>query len=250
MAEVKVLNKTFSILEFIVQQNGTGVLPGELVREFGITQATCIRLLKFLVGLGYLEQISRQKGYIPGPMLYLLQLRNTSFAELVRKTEPILKQCAEETATLVSLSCRHGSFRYILSSYNGCDNFQPPVEKLRYDDLYLCSTGRVLLAFADEADLKALIREKGVPDYGPWHAGTTEKEFRAALEKIRKEKELSCYYSDHGIAAFPLFNGKKFEAAIGALWPDINRKKDPDRMKTLRRYVKKTSDILSCRITS
>ena len=70
--EIKVLNKTFDLLELIRERFPEPVLPGEAAAGLGIPRSTCVRLMKLLTGKGYLEQLSPRKGYSVGPILYLL----------------------------------------------------------------------------------------------------------------------------------------------------------------------------------
>ena len=245
MAEVKVLTKTFAILEFILGKDGAGVVPREIVQEFGITQATAIRLLKILVELGYLEQISRQKGYVPGPMTYLIRAEKNPYAELVERLDPVLDRCARECRVLVSLSGRHHNFRYILKSWNGSRDSVDLVRKFRYNDLHKCMTGRLLLAYAEKSEIQDFLKKNGVPKSVPWPENNTEKNFYAELDAIRRKQEITGYYSGCGVAALPIFKDGRVIAALGVLWPDENRKQDVRRLKQLHQFQKEANELLS-----
>ena len=67
--EIKVLNKTFDLLELIRERFPEPVLPGEAAAGLGIPRSTCVRLMKLLTGKGYLEQLSPRKGYSPIPII-------------------------------------------------------------------------------------------------------------------------------------------------------------------------------------
>ena len=64
---IKVLDKTFLILEKLALQSPRPCRIGELAEEFGLNNATCARILKELVEAGYAIHLSRLTGYTVGP---------------------------------------------------------------------------------------------------------------------------------------------------------------------------------------
>ena len=89
---IKVLKKAFSIVEYVAGKSGNPVLPGEIVAALGINQPTCVRILKDLVELNYLEQISRQKGYVLGPLAYWITGTKRYREELVAVADPLVER--------------------------------------------------------------------------------------------------------------------------------------------------------------
>ena len=60
--KIKVLNKTFDLLELVREYSPQPVLPGEAAEVLNMPRSTCVRLLKLLTEKGYLEQLSPRKG--------------------------------------------------------------------------------------------------------------------------------------------------------------------------------------------
>ena len=59
---IKVLHKAFEIIQCI-SESGGAMLPSNIADAIGINQATCVRILRDLIDLGYLEQLGPRQGY-------------------------------------------------------------------------------------------------------------------------------------------------------------------------------------------
>jgi len=219
----KVTRKIFAIIEFVAAQGGRGVLPSELVEAIGINQATCIRILKDLVELGYLDQISRQRGYTLGPMANWLAGACRYKKELVQAAEPQIRELAERLGQSVLLAVLHGGRRFILRHCNFNKTLKVDVSAPFYDDLYITATGRMLLAFASEAERKSIVKEKGLPSKAQWSGAQSEGELTKELAKLRSAKLVQSIGSTGTlfIAACPVFKNGSFEAALGMSVPIV-----------------------------
>ena len=69
---IKVLDKTFGILEAIVRATPHPMGPMALAEALELNRATCSRILKMLLESGYIVQVSRQAGYVAGPRILTL----------------------------------------------------------------------------------------------------------------------------------------------------------------------------------
>ncbi len=216
---IKVLKKTFDIIEYIGAKQGSPVLPGEIVDALDLNQPTTIRILKDLVELGYLDQVSRQAGYCLGPLAYWVTHGQQYMHKLTSTADPIIKDCAQEIGNSVLFAVLHGNSRYILSHYNYNPDVMIELDTPLYDDLYETATGRVLLAFCDRKQREKIIRSLGTPSQEDWVEASTPEKLKKCLSKIRKdgfEKNISPRFK---IAAFPVYSNNKFIAALGASVP-------------------------------
>ena len=217
----KVTRKVFAVIEFIAAQGGRGVLPSELVKALNINQATCIRILKDLLELGYLDQISRQRGYTLGPMMNWLSGNCHYKTELVKAADPLIKELAGKVGQSVLLAILHGGKRFILCHHNFNSSLKVDISAPFYDDLYTTATGRVLLAFASEAERKFAVKTKGLPTDIQWNGADSETGLAKELGKIKTERivQATGITGSLFIISCPVFKNGEFEAAIGMSIP-------------------------------
>jgi len=216
---IKVLKKTFDIIEFIAGRHGQPVLPAEIVKAIKLNQATTIRILKDLVALGYLEQISRQKGYVLGPMSFWISGGKSYRDVITRKADPLILSCAKASGQSVLLAVTVGTRRFILCHHNANPRFNVDVNDPWYEDMYKTATGRLLLAYMQEKELDDFVRNCGLPAAAEWPGVTTDGELKEQLNII-KSRGLAAFRKEIlFIIAYPVFRGKEFVAALGMSIP-------------------------------
>ncbi len=244
---IKVLKKTFDIVEFIARRGGRPVLPAEIVEEVKLNQATSIRILKDLVMLGYLEQISRQKGYVLGPMSFWIAGGKKYKDTLSRKADPFVLACAKVSGQSVLLAVNLGARRYILSHHNMNLRFNVDVDEPWYEDMYTTATGRMLMAHMPEKELDELIKICGLPSASEWPGASTADKLKAQLKTI-KDKGLVAFKKETlFIVSYPVFRGKGFVAALGMSVPqaDCAAKGSDFYIECLRKTAKEITAELS-----
>jgi len=244
---IKVLKKTFDIIEYIGARNGRPVLPGEIVDALNLNQPTTIRILKDLVELGYLDQVSRQAGYCLGPLAYWVTQGKQYMHQLTSMADPIVNDCARDIGNSVLFAVLHDTSRYILAHYNYNPNVIIELDTPLYDDLYETATGRVLLAFCDRKQREKIIRSLGTPSQEDWSEASTPDKLKKCLGKIKKdgfEKNLSPRFQ---IAAFPVYSNDKFIAALGASVPPnlFSEKELAEKFDRVARAAQLITDKLS-----
>lgn len=217
----KVALKIFAMIEFIGARNGQGVLPNDLVKALGINQATCIRILKDLVQMGYLDQISRQHGYVLGPMAHWLSRHSFYRKDLLEVAEPLVKGLAQSEGQSVLLATLHEGRRFILCHHNHNPLVNPEVDGPWFDDLCFTATGQILLAHAPVDLQKALLKKGGVPKLGPWKGFAGFAPFEKEFDRIRQKGHVSMELDHTGlfIVAYPIWRAGSVEAAVGMSVP-------------------------------
>ncbi len=237
----KVIQKTFAALEYVIRR-GQPVLPDELHQALGITQPTAARLLRELAGLGYLEQPGARKGYTPGPMCHMLSNDKRYEEEFLSFAAPLIRSCAEELGQSVQFAIRRGTSRFILCHYNFNPGFYVDTSRFRFDDLYKTGSGRILLAFAPEAELSSLLDKLGPPAPGDWpEASKSETALRQELGRIRTNRQVEFPRSRCGhfhVYARPLFRNHQFIGAVAANW-------EPEAKADLNTAYKQRIDLLT-----
>ncbi len=216
----KVLKKTFDIIEFIAGRRGQPVLPAEIVKAIKLNQATIIRILKDMVALGYLEQISRQKGYVLGPMAFWLTGGKKYKDTLTRKADSFVQFCAKKSGQSVLLAAAVGTRRFILCHHNGNPRLNVNVDDPWYEDMYITATGRMLLAYMNEYEIEAFIKNGGLPSELEWPGVASAAELKKMLRVIKDAGIVAFRKETLFIISCPVFKGKEFVAALGMSIPN------------------------------
>ena len=244
--EIKVLSKAFGLLEFIASRHGVPTLAPELLRHMpDLTQPTCVRLLKNLCQAGYLEQISRQKGYVLGPLAYYLGKGGSYREELVSVSRPVLEEFAAKYGQSVLLTVRHSDFRTIPFGINTPSGIKLDLSRARYCDLTRSSTGRLLLSMISEKEQQSYFVRHGLPQADCWSENITIKEALSILQKVKKDGSLVSYHAGRGAGAVPIKVDGKVEAALGCVWSDQHKARENEFMEGLHLAAKKISETLS-----
>jgi len=219
---IKVLNKTFDVLEYVAYCRGKAVLPQEVVKALNLNQPTCMRIMKELTELGYLEQLGPRKGYVLGPSAFYPGNGEHYREQLYQAAAPNIESCARKIGQSVLLATRHGFWRYILCHYNY--NARMPVNCAlpRYDDLYVTASGRALMAFAPANELADILKKKGLPTAVEWPAAAANPSaLERELAKIRRAEKVTWAAGmspQLDVVAFPLQVRGEVIAAIGSSW--------------------------------
>jgi DNA-binding IclR family transcriptional regulator len=219
---IKVLNKTFAILEEIVIASPAPVSLNTLSEKLDINKATCSRIIGDLVAAGYLEQVSRLEGYTAGARAHAFSEMLSYKDTLVSEARPIIKSCAEAIKESVLLAELSGLERYILCHYNYNESLNINIDKLSFNDLYDTATGVMLLAYADKTTVDAVVKRNGLPDCEILPDIDSREKLNECLNKIRNVKEFvydGPRWNNLSIVAFPVFENKKFVASVGASVP-------------------------------
>jgi DNA-binding IclR family transcriptional regulator len=213
---IQVLARGFGILEEL-SSKGSASLK-DLAAVTGLKKSTLCNILKTLGDLGYVTKTERGS-YRLGPKLVEIarpQLQQDALARLGREAVLALADATGEAGQLVVV--RDGE-RYIL------------VEALSRQGLIVntavlegsavgTATGRLMLAYQSEAELKDAMRKAKARGGG---TGESLSELKEALEKMRREGLSENRPRDREVVglAVPVFCGTEVVAAMGTYLPSV-----------------------------
>ncbi|MDD3886374.1 MAG: helix-turn-helix domain-containing protein [Victivallaceae bacterium] len=217
---IKVLDKTFAILEMLATASPQPITPSEISTAHGINRSTCSRILKELCDLGYAEQISRQRGYSVGPRALTLGRAVNYRRDLLNFAVPAVNRCAEELGQSVLIAENRGNSRYILY-YSNRSKLNIHFDVVVFNDLFETATGLVLAAYAGASEKLEFFRnakargENFFPEY------SDEADAMAGLAQIRADGFVvrRDFREEQDIIAFPLFRNREFIASLGISMP-------------------------------
>ena len=212
---VKVLHKALHIIEHIALDPETPHTLGSITDQLGLNQPTCARILKTLVNAGYIEQVAPKKGYVLGPMAYMLPSRGQYRRDIVAVAAPLVAQCAKHTREMVLVATFRRGRRYIICHVNGNPELRVQADLPFYEDIYTTATGRLLLAFAEQHEIEYFLHTRGLPK-GAWPGVRTRSDVFEALDAIRRQGMFIDAGRDQTIAfALPIKEGTRVVAALG-----------------------------------
>jgi DNA-binding IclR family transcriptional regulator len=227
---------------FLAQPNLT---TRQIVDRTGFTRNRVVRLTGTLASRGYLLQAPDTGAFTPGPKALALGKvfeRNNNLVTLAR---PILRTLALDTGESVSLYIREGLERVVLAREEGTHVIRYAVTEGQRMDLHAGAGGKILLAYAPEEVLRALLQGPGLRRRTPRTIGD-RKQFAAELEKIRRRgyaESVGERVQDACAAAAPVFDSEdRLLCAIAIIGPTsrftpANRKRYVQKVITAGRRL-------------
>ena len=161
---MKSLQKALDILEYVVLQNGERVTPTRAAEALTINLATCTRIMGELVKRGYLVQISRKDGYIPGPMIPALGTRHNRYEFLAAAARTPIEKLSQQLGCQVNFSVMHAG-RRIMLCYHLSRQALRPWDHFTFSDHWETATGRLLIAAMDEREGRKLTAASGLQSF-------------------------------------------------------------------------------------
>jgi IclR family acetate operon transcriptional repressor len=179
---VQSVQRAFDLLE-IVAQGGGQMAIGELAAASGTPLPTIHRLVRTLVGRGYMRQLPNRR-YALG--LRLVPLGVAANAVVGLNSAAVLQGLVDElgeTANLAILSGDHAEYVAQVPSRHAMRMFTEIGHRV---ELHCTGVGKALLAQLDHAQVCAIVRRVGMPAYTA-HTLTTESALLASLAAIREQ---------------------------------------------------------------
>lgn len=243
MKKIAVVDKIVKIIEIVAENNGIYTMS-DISKALNMQSSTTYNLLQNLVISGYLEKDQNSKKYKIGNELLELIKPVSKRKIIITASEKVIKELAEKVQESVVLAIFYNGERYIIAKAEYTDHLvNVNLDLFQKTTCYETVTGRILLAYLSETELKEYVRRHGYPEkmerdsqfYIPeqCHKRNTKKQI-----VINKTNEVSA-------VAVPVFGpDKSVWASLGIYLPTTrftNSKKSTDRrgQKSRRRNIKK-----------
>nr|WP_326492608.1 IclR family transcriptional regulator [Alicyclobacillus dauci] len=173
----------------------------EIAREVGLHKSTAHRLLLSLQSKGFVRRQTGSEKYILGWSVLEL-LGNVYLSdELTTLALPEMTKLRDETGETISLYIRSGIERIRIQAVESNEPIRNVVAIGKTYPLYVGASGKVLLAFADEAVVQEVLTREQIPS-------DFSRELQLQLDKIRVDGyAVSIQERDAGAAAMaaPVF---------------------------------------------
>ena len=245
---VKVLDKTFSILEILLQ-HGSSMHMTEISEKLGLYPSTIHRILDTLKHRGYVEQDSHTQKYQLGLKVLELGMAKLHQMDLVREATPYLKELVNQCNETVHLGVLEAGEVLYLAKEESSQTIRMISYVGKRAPLHCTSLGKVLLAYLSAEERKKILGGEVLPRLTE-NTITGKMELEQELDKVREqgfaldreenEKDVHC-------VAAPIRNYQgEVIAAISISSPifRLNKNKQNDLKEALVETSKKISKRL------
>ncbi len=181
-SNLRSVTRALRSLELIGEAGELGVT--ELGRRLGVHKATASRLAATLAEHGFVERDPVTERYRLGFALVALAGSAMSNLDLVRTARPLLEDVAERTRETVNLGVLAGDAVVYVDQVTGSRSIVAVNWVGRRTPLHDTSNGKVLLAFASEADMERVLASP--LERATAHTVTDPDELRAQLKLVRE----------------------------------------------------------------
>jgi DNA-binding IclR family transcriptional regulator len=217
---IQIIDKVFNILDIISE--GEKLQLKDIAERSGIKKTALSNILKSLADAKVIEKVDGNKYRIGSRLTPIAhpRMNKSKFIELAEEAAQVLTSKINEA---VLISVLFEGDRYLAANSNASRSVtvEPDFNKRPSTFFYGTATGRILLAFSDNANLGLAIKKNGLPG-SKWNNIHTLEELQKALEPIRTEKLCILPSEDNEAVslAVPVFAADgRLAAALGVRMP-------------------------------
>ena len=182
---IKVLNKTFSILEILLRQ-GSAMNMTEISKKLDLYPSTTHRILDTLKNWGYVEQDSHTQKYQLGLKALELGMAKLHQMDLVREAAPYLKELVNQCNETVHLGVLEKGEVLYLAKEESSQTIRMISYVGKRAPLHCTALGKVLLAYLSIEERKKILGGKVLPRLTE-NTITDKEELEKELDKVREQ---------------------------------------------------------------
>ncbi|MHA0288585.1 IclR family transcriptional regulator [Mycobacterium sp. C3-094] len=179
---VQSVERAFELMELIGRAGGECSLT-ELSAESPLPPPTIHRLLRTLVGLGYVRQLPNRR-YALGPRL--IRLGVVANRQLGAVAGPVLQSLVDQLAETASLAVLDGDMVIYTGQVPSTQMMRTTDEVGKRVGLHTTGVGKAVLAELDDARILKLVTQSGLPAPTEKSAATLSAVF-ANVERVRAD---------------------------------------------------------------
>jgi DNA-binding IclR family transcriptional regulator len=242
------IERALRLLQYVVLER-QAIGTRESARFLEISPSSAHRLLKTLVGLGFLKQDETTSEFSPGLELYRLAAALLASNALSQAARAPMERLAAQTDEPVCLCLRHGGNRIVLDTIRSSRQLQyaPPLGHEM--PLHAGSSGLAVLAWLPDEEVEAFI-EKGLARFTDTTI-TEPKELRRALQTIRSQGfaiSYGHYLNDGAGVSAPIFglHGEVLGSLLISI--PVSRLEEHGSLEALGQVVRELAEEISLRL--
>jgi IclR family KDG regulon transcriptional repressor len=182
---IKVLDKTFSILDILLQHDSSMHMT-EISEKLGLYPSTIHRILDTLKHWGYVEQDPKSQKYRLGLKLLELGMAKLHQMDLVKEATPYLKELVNKYNETIHIGVlEEGEVLYLAK-----EESSQTIRMISYvgkrAPLHCTALGKVLLTYLSAEERKEILGEKALPRLTE-NTITDKRELEKELDKVKEQ---------------------------------------------------------------
>jgi len=233
---IQVIHRAVAILEYLAEKPEQPRRLKDLAGRMRLNTATCANILKTLRERGLVAK--NDAGYQLGPWIDHMG-QKSPYRQRLAIAEPEIVRLANEVGETVLLAVIHQGRRYVLCHADGNRTMQVRPDFLFRENLYQSASGRLLLAYLAEDEIKAIVQQQGLPGKN-WPEINSTAQLQRVLQQIRRRRFVVRQDQEfahivrqiRGIAG-PVWQGGAVVAAVAMLVPAL-RFQGAERRRLIR----------------
>jgi len=245
MQTVQSVERALNILELLSNyQDGLGIT--EISEKVDLHKSTVHRLLKTLIGTGYVIQNEENKNYLISFKLYELGRRKVHNLDILKISKAHIEKLVESVNETVHLVIRDRNMVLYIDKVQPNNNFIMGSKIGVRSPMYCTSVGKSILAYSDEEDIKSVWDSSEIIK----HTDKTITNYEEFLEDLKLVREngyaLDNEENEIGVRCIgaPILNRNgKVKAAISISGPTIRM--TDDKMKVMEEKLLETVKNIS-----
>ncbi len=182
---IKVLNKSLSILEVLLQ-HGSAMNMTEISEKLGLYPSTIHRILDTLRHWGYVEQKPNNQKYQLGLKVLELGMAKLHQMDLVREATPYLKELINQYNETVHLGVLEEGEVLYLAKEESSQTIRMCSYVGKRAPLHCTALGKVLLAYLPEGERKKILGKRELPRLTD-KTITDKKKLEKELNEVKKQ---------------------------------------------------------------
>jgi len=180
-SQAQSVDRALTILDILARHGELGVT--DIAASIGVHKSTAFRLVSTLEQHRLVEQLSERGKYRLGFGIVRLAGATTARMNLAEESRPFCRQLAAEFNETVNIAVLDGDAAVNIAQEQGTATVTAQNWIGKRTPLHATSSGKVLLAWAPDAQLKALL--EGTPNRFTPHTITSGAALRAELDRVR-----------------------------------------------------------------
>ena len=226
------LEKGLDIIELLAREEH-GLSQSDIARSMGRSVGEIFRMLVVLINRGYVAQDPDTDRYTLTTKLFAVAHRTPLIKRLTAIAEPVMRKLTSRISQSAHLGIISDDVVLIVGQVDPPSYHVMSIRLGARVDLWRASSGRVILAFAEEDRLRELFSRVPLPE------GRTESHLREELAEIRRRgHEITDSFVARGIVniAAPVFDHTGHTIAALTV-PHLERFGDPVTFQTCARHA-------------
>jgi DNA-binding IclR family transcriptional regulator len=161
-----------------------GASAAEISRRAALPFSTTYRLLGSLTRDGFVDYEPDGRRYHLGLRIFQLGQRVSNHHGFAGAAMPVLRRVTEQTGEATILSVRDGNHHLTVNKVDGPQTFRVTSDPGHLGALHTTSVGKVLVAFAEDAERQRLVEELPLESLTEFSI-TDRDAFRAEIDQVR-----------------------------------------------------------------